>query len=127
MRHRALALFTATGLAAVVLAGCGSSEEAGGSVEEFCGMESRFDDLDGIDPTTDEGLAQAAEVLEELEAVAPGEIKDDVATVRQIFVDTSGLSATQMMEMDADEVNQMVADLEASGANVEAFIADNCG
>ncbi|MGH1506081.1 MAG: hypothetical protein ACRBI6_21200 [Acidimicrobiales bacterium] len=127
MRNRFKLIIGAAGLAAALTA-CGGSESAG-SVEEFCGLESRFDDIDSVDPTTEDGMARAQEILAEIEAAAPSDIKDDVGVVADAFESMSSMTGEDILEMSEDdlaELEELGEKLETAGSNVEAFIDENC-
>lgn len=123
MRNRFKLFVGAAGMA-VSIAACGGGDS---SAEAFCGMESRFEDLDP-DFSTEEGMAEAAEVLQELEDAAPAEIKDDVAVVRTFFTDLgpSLSDPEKLAELDMEELEEMSAQMDSAGANIEAFIDENC-
>lgn len=82
-------LLAATVGATILVGGAACTDEAG--AEEFCDsladapdLESVLSQVDSVDPAGAESrLESAAEAFRELEATAPGEIRDDVARVRQ--------------------------------------------
>lgn len=103
-------------------AGC-SDDGGGGDVEAFCELLRESEDDDNTDPTTDEGR----EAFAELVAVAPDEVKDDLATMMGFIED--------LEDMDEDDPDSFAAamglmfnpEFLAAGENLETFGVEECG
>ncbi len=74
-------------------------------------------------------MARAQEILAEIEAAAPSDIKDDVGVVADAFESMSSMTGEDILEMSEDdlaELEELGEKLETAGSNVEAFIDENC-
>lgn len=123
--------------AALLLVAPACTDEGG--AEEFCDrlaeapdLESVLSQVDAVDPAGAESrLESAAEAFRELEASAPGEIRDDVARVRQgvdIVLDAVRANpgdlpaAREAIERRSDEL----AGLARAGTTLVDYAADEC-
>jgi len=138
-------LAAAAMVAAVGLAGCGGDDEDsdGGdsSAASFCDLANDVDSgvnaLDDVDPSdtasVEAAFTKSIETLEQAEAAAPDEIKDDVAKTlegfRAIF-DVLESNDFDLVKASQDPAFAELAENEefsAAADNVEAFVDEECG
>ncbi len=124
MRTRPFHLIASAALAASLLAACGDD---GGDVQAFC---DKFEAMDDLEPdfTSENGLDDAVSALEEIEDVAPSEIKDDVGTVVDAFKQIAAIDFTDveaLAEME-ETMTELSENMEAAGNRLEAFTDENC-
>lgn len=107
MRNWLVAGFTAF---ALLVAGCGDDED-GGDLAAYCDLTASFDDQESF-PSDDQ--------LDEVEDVAPEEIRDDVETFADAIreVDEDDPAAASALFDDEEVVTAL--------GNIEQFEAENC-
>lgn len=135
-----------TALAAGLLAGCGGDDDeadgdgSGDDVEAFCAeaedVVDSFADLQGVSEPTPELFQEVSDAFGTLADDAPEEIRGDMETL------VAGLSALGdvLEEVDPDDPTSLTAlteeierleaegdSIEEAGANVEAYLSDECG
>ncbi len=104
-------------LAAVTIMAVGSLSACGGG--GYCDKLEEYDEDEGlskVDATTEDGQDKLIEVLEDLEASAPDDLKDDYEVVLDGF--------TALREGNTDDVDQ--AKFEEAFSNIGENSQDDC-
>ena len=136
MRHRRRALAGAALALAALLPACSDDGDSGAFCERLGDTDQLGDVLGALDTSdpagVEEALQQTLTRFEELEADAPGAIRDDVARIRQgvelvleaVEDNPDDLSAAR--EAIAGELDEL-SGLAQAGEAVEAYASDECG
>lgn len=119
----------ALAVASISFTACGGSdsESATGDPEAFCAMYEEFDNTEDFG----DNEAELVEGLEDLQGLAPSELKDDFSTaiesykVLSVFIEQFEAGE----EVDEEDPNLIKAEdqLDQSGEKIEAYVAANCG
>lgn len=119
--------FVATlAVVAVAVAGCGGDDDAGGGdTEAFCAALAA--DAAGGQVDMDEDFEAGMAELERLRELAPGEIRDSLDTMMEVF--------TELENLDGDDEESFAAAMEvmfspeviAAGTRLEEFGSQECG
>lgn len=115
-------------LSALALVGCADeTAQFCSAYEDHSPLESLFAAIDAQDA---EAIEDSLAELGELRDKAPSEIADDVDVVLETFADTvwvtAGTSPPDSAVIDVDAVNAALGTVSGPGAQIEAFVADNC-
>ncbi len=115
----------AVGVAAAVLAGTGLTGCGGDSSEDFCALA---DDVQSSDLGADANMDDVREALDEAVDAAPDDIKGDVETIRDALddFDPENMDLENMDEDAMAEMEETSKRVEEAGANIEAYVNDNC-
>lgn len=146
-RHRGVRFTAAIAAGALVLAACGGDDSGsggGGSASDWCSLARAFseqDDVFGDEDMPDagsmrEGMREAVRAVEQLERVAPGEIRDDVrlmaSGMKQLNdalakVDYNFFALLTDPEAAAALEALDSPDLEAASERIDAYTLRECG
>lgn len=135
MRPSRIAATTLAVVALAGFAGCGGDDDGGEqAADAFCdlaeqaGEEGVFAALGEADPTQEEGrqaYQEALDYFERLEAEAPSEIRDDLATMKRPIEVLAEGDVDQLSELAADE--EFTAEVNAANNNVNSYLVEECG
>jgi hypothetical protein len=116
-------------LASISFTACGGSksESATGDPEAFCAM---YEELDNTEDFGDDE-AELVKGLEDLQGLAPSELKDDFSTAIDAYMALSVFiqkfeAGEEVDEEDPDLIKAEVQ-LDESGEKIEDYVAANCG
>lgn len=131
--RRTLGALAAASLLA--LPGCGDGDD---DLTAFCDQQAALEeatsslstDLLGDPAAAQESLEAAGTQIDELAASAPGEIKDDVELIADVFEDLtqqiSDAESPQDVAALLEGLQTNATEIEEAGTNIDAFIAENC-
>lgn len=134
MRPSRIAATTAAVVALVGFAGCGGDDDDETVNDAFCdlaeqaGEEGVFAALSEADPTQEEGreaYREALDFFERLEAEAPPELRDDLATMKRPIEVLAEGDVDQLSELAADE--EFTAEVNEANNDVNEYLVAQCG
>lgn len=133
MRPSRIAVTAAALVALAGVAGCGGDDDETAN-DAFCdlaeqaGEEGVFAALGEADPTQEEGqeaYREALDYFERLEAEAPPELRDDLATMKRPIAVLAEGDVDELSELAADE--EFTTEVNEANNNVNAYLSEECG
>jgi hypothetical protein len=128
--QRLIALLAGTLLLSAGLVACGDDGGDTLTAEEFCEHLAEIEDMDDGDLLLEEDLDAALDALDELVAVAPDEVRDDLRIMRDKFAEFGELDIDEDdPEAGFEALMMVVFDPEFLGAaeRLEEFSVEECG